>query len=47
MLVGEALDLGDSLADLLPRDAEALSQLVAKVRLVDVGGGLGVVVDRR
>ena len=47
VLVGEALDLGDALADLLPAHAEALGQLVAQVGLVDVGGGGGVVVDRR
>ena len=44
--VGEALDLGDALADLLPFDAEALGQLVAQVRLIDVAGGFQVVVDR-
>ena len=47
MLVGEALDLGDPLADLLPLDAEAAGQLVAKLGLVEVAGGLGVLVDRR
>ena len=31
----------------LPLDAEAAGQLVAQVGLVDVAGGLGVVVDRR
>jgi hypothetical protein len=45
--VGEALDLRDSLADLLPLDPEALGQLVAQVGLVDVGGGRGVVIDCR
>ena len=43
----EALDLGDAVGDLLPADAEPAGQLMAKVRLVDVAGGLRVVVDRR
>jgi hypothetical protein len=47
MLVGEALDLGDAVADLLPADPEAAGQLGAQVGLEDVAGGLGVVVDRR
>jgi hypothetical protein len=47
VLVGEARDLGDALAGRLPLDPEAAGQLMAKVGLVDVGGGLGVVVDRR
>lgn len=47
MGVGEALDLGDALADLLPLDAEAAAQLVAKLGLVEVAGSLGMMVDRR
>lgn len=47
MLVGEARDLGDAFAGRLPFDAQAATELVAKMGLVDVGGGLGVVVDRR
>jgi hypothetical protein len=45
-LVLEALDLGDALPDRLPLDSERPGQLVAKVRLIDVAGGLGVFVDR-
>ena len=47
VLVGEAGDLGDPLAGLLPLDAEAGAQLVAQVGLVDVAGGGRVLVDRR
>jgi hypothetical protein len=47
VLIGEARDLGDALAGRLPLDAEAAGQLVAKVGLVDVGGGGRVVIDRR
>ena len=43
----EALDLGDAVGDLLPADAEPAGQLPPQVRLVDVAGGLRVVVDRR
>ena len=45
--VGEALDLGDAVADRLPLHAEPLAQLMAEVCLIDVAGGLGVVEDRR
>jgi len=43
----EAPDLGDAVLDLVPADAETAGQLVAKMGLVDVAGGFGVVVDRR
>lgn len=47
VLVGEALDLGDPPADLLPLDSDEAGQLVAKLGLIEVAGGLGVLVDRR
>jgi hypothetical protein len=47
MIVGEALDLGDAVADLLPADPEAPGQIGAKVSLKEVARRLGVVVDRR
>src|SRR4051794_5091039 len=47
MGVGEAIDLSDASANWLPLDAEPLAHLMAQVGLVDVAGGLGVVVDRR
>jgi hypothetical protein len=43
----EALDLGDAVGDVLPKDAEPAGQLPPQVGLVDVAGGLRVVVDRR
>jgi hypothetical protein len=47
MLGIEALDLGDAVAERAPVDPEALGQLVAQVGLIDVAGGLGLVIDRR
>jgi hypothetical protein len=47
LLGGEALDLREPVDHLAPADAEAPSQLVAKMRLVDVAGGGRVLVDRR
>lgn len=47
MLIGKARDLGYALAGPLPLDPEAAGQLVAKVGLIDVAGGCGVVIDRR
>src|SRR4051794_39227468 len=47
MLGVEALDLGDAVGDLLPADAEPAGQLIAEVGLIDVAGGLRVVIDRR
>ena len=41
------LDVGDAVVDRLPLDAEPPGQLVAQVGLVDVAGGLRVLVDRR
>jgi hypothetical protein len=42
----ESLDLRDPVLDFLPADPEPAGQLVAEVRLVEVAGGLRVVVDR-
>lgn len=47
MLEIEAGDIREPVARLGPIDAEATGQLVAQVRLVDVAGGFGVVVERR
>jgi hypothetical protein len=41
----EALDLGDPVGHLPPPDAERAGQLPPQVRLIDVAGGLRVVVD--
>ena len=46
MLIGKALNLGDALARGLPLDSQAAAQLVAKVGLIDVGGGGRMVIDR-
>jgi hypothetical protein len=45
VLIREARDLGNPIADLFPLDAEATGKLMAQMGLVDVSGRLGVLVD--